>query len=271
MASQSPLHHHHGETLQHKDTTAQESQYLVSDEFKDPLTHDQTVKLTNVEANSIVYRKATSAKGLIHRFNKNLPTGYHAFKHAVELFGNGDCLGRRVGNSFQFLSYNQVYERVKRIANGLRQLGVPARGGHVGLYSRNRIEWQLVSEACNTQSMVTISLYDSLGEGSSEYIINHGEIHTLCLSMENLDKVKHIAPHCPMLKHIIIFPEYDDNTSISNIPVKIHDKHVYTLQQVEQIGSQVSFEPVPPEPSMLATIMYTSGTTGVPKGVMISK
>jgi long-subunit acyl-CoA synthetase (AMP-forming) len=51
----------------------------------------------------------------------------------------------------------------------------------LGIYSRNRIEWQLASEACHTQSIVTIALYDTLGEEASLFIMNHGEIVCLCI------------------------------------------------------------------------------------------
>lgn len=166
------------------------------------------------------------------------------------------------------------------------------QAAHIGLYARNRPEWQILSEACHTQSMVTISLYDSLGEDSSEYIVKHGyaiivvvlvayytcrQIHTLCCGQEEWSKVLQFASKCPQLKQVIVFDKHVI-TTMTNGQLSIP---VFSLEQVEQFGKTHPVQDVTPSAQDLSSIMYTSGTTGtwyvcntniagVPKGVMIT-
>jgi long-chain acyl-CoA synthetase len=208
---------------------------------------------------------------LVSRLSDDIPTAYHSFKVAVEKYGDRPCLGYRPVDTtgkagpFNFLTYKQSYERIKNFASGLRHLGVNPNQ-HVGLYSKNRIEWQIASEACHTQSMVTIALYDTLGEESSLYLMNHGEIACLCISAEIFAQVKKFASKCEYLKNLVVFDTLTEE--IKNECAKLN-LLVYSMDQVEEKGKE-RFEDVIPEASSLATIMYTSGTTGTPKGVMLT-
>lgn len=115
--------------------------------------------------------------------------------------------------------------------------------------------------------MVSISLYDSLGEGSSLYILNHGEIRALFVSGECQGKVLALLKDVEYLKMIVCF---DPFTAEQQKAAEEHGIQMISLQDLEKVGKENPVEDVPPTPETLSTIMYTSGTTGPPKGVMLT-
>jgi long-chain acyl-CoA synthetase len=129
------------------------------------------------------------------------------------------------------------------------------------------MEWQITSEACHTQSMVTIALYDTLGEESSLFIMNHGEIVCLLISAEVFPQVAKIAAQCQYLKNLVVFEELSDKIKEDCNKLGLA---VRSFSEVEELGKSARVSDVVPTADTLATIMYTSGTTGMPKGVMLT-
>lgn len=220
-----------------------------------------------------VKRHPLAKDGLINTLQEDITTVYESTKYAARTHAEKPMLGRRevlsdgtTSKKFIFLTYGEVYKRMRNIAAGLRHFGVDS-GAHVGIYSKNRIEWQLASEACHTQSMVSISFYDSLGTDSSLYILNHGEICAIFVSGECMDKVVGLVQDAKYLKLIIAL---DPFTAEQKQKVEQEGMKIIPLAEVEKAGAGNPVDDVPPTRDTLSTIMYTSGTTGAPKGVMIT-
>jgi long-chain acyl-CoA synthetase len=133
----------------------------------------------------------------------------------------------------------------------------------IGLFSQNCAEWVLAEQGANSQSITTVPLYDTLGHDAVEYIVKHTGLTTVVVSPAKL-KIAVSITGCS-LKNIVVMGAVDEATKSAN-----PDFTIVSLDDVEATGAASSRAICPPEPHMLATICFTSGTTGNPKGAMLS-
>lgn len=208
---------------------------------------------------------------LIEYIHEDARTLYQVLQRGARVSGNGACLGWRDGkdSEYQFISYNEVLERVRNFASGLVHIGMkPGQSTFIGIYAQNSVEWVITEHACYHQSTVIVPLYDTLGPNACSYIINQADIHIVICDKEI--KVKSLlaeASNTPNLKHIIVMDKISDNTAEKAKEKGIEIKY---FAEIEKLGKEHPAEPLPPAPSDLFTVCYTSGTTGDPKGVMLT-
>jgi len=239
---------------------------------------------------SAVYRHWRIKDGPIKsRMVDTIRTAFDTFEDGHARYPKHKCLGARKWDSktktwgpFVWETYAEVYKRRANLGMGLveihRLIGVVGKQYGVGLWCQNRPEWQITDLAANTQSLYTVSLYDSLGPEAVEFIANHAELACIVTSVNHIPALLALKPRLPKLKIILSVDNLDDgeqpgftkkdvlNGMASKVGLKIYD-----IQEVEAIGEALG--PVkynPPLPSDLITINYTSGTTGPPKGVRLT-
>jgi len=225
-----------------------------------------------MQDNARVRRKVGHADALVMKRFEDISTLYDSFKRSVSKFGDRPCFGNRkrdvdgktLLNEYEFLTFKQVDEMASQMACALRFNGIQPNE-HVAIYAKNRKEWQITAEACNKQSMVNLALYDTLGEESSNFIMNHGEVVALCCSGEVMASVLKLVPKSQFLKLVVCFDDVTEEqvTSIEKSGVKL-----LTFAQMLELGKANPCEDVPPSPNSVASLNYTSGTTGMPKGVI---
>lgn len=129
-----------------------------------------------------------------------------------------------------------------------------------------------------SQALYTVSIYDTLGASSTEYILNHAFLQCVAASLPHIPTLLKLKPKLPHLKVIISLDPLDEgekegyskHAMLTALAVDL-GLQIYSIDQVEAIGATFG-TPVYrlPSPSDLITINYTSGTTGAPKGVLLT-
>lgn len=182
---------------------------------------------------------------------------------------NGPCLGWRDGPNkpYQWIHYNETLLRARNLGSGLVSCGLtPGPQTLVGLYSQNCPEWILTEQACYTYSLVLVPLYDTLGPDACAYIINQAEINlVVCEDDKKCNLLLDKAPRC--LRKLVVVKETRPAT---NQRAKNRGVELLRFEDIERLGAQRDQPEVPPKFTDVCTICYTSGTTGSPKGVMLT-
>lgn len=219
-------------------------------------------------------RKSAREKSndLLRYYFSDAKTMYEAFQRGLAVSDNGPCLGYRKPNQpYRWLSYKQVSDRAEYLGSCLLYKGYkPSPDQFVGIFAQNRPEWIISELACYTYSMVAVPLYDTLGAEAVIYIINKAEIATVICDtpqkasnlIENVEK-----DLTPDLKMIILMDPFEDDLKERGEKSGIE---ILSFCEAENLGKENFRKPVPPRPEDLGIICFTSGTTGNPKGAMIT-
>ncbi|KAL8918939.1 MAG: hypothetical protein Q9208_007049 [Pyrenodesmia sp. 3 TL-2023] len=180
------------------------------------------------------------------------------------------------------MDYSTVQRRRANLGVGIieinKQAGVGEQKYGVGLWCQNRPEWQLTDLACMSQSLYSVSLYDTLGPSATEYIINHASLPCIATSLPHIPTLLKLKSRLPTLKIIISLDPLENGDregyskyALLNMLAAELDVKIYSIEQVEAIGASFG-TPIYHAPAAedIVTINYTSGTTGPPKGVTLT-
>src|ERR671935_3146987 len=127
------------------------------------------------------------------------------FFEAVERFDKPDALQAKMGGAYRPISHRTLAERVRRVALGLRALGV-ARGDRVSILSENRPEWAIVDYACLTGGITDVPLYPTLPAEQMTYILrDSGAVAIFVSNEEQARKIASIRGELPALRHVVGF------------------------------------------------------------------
>ncbi|XP_038860534.1 long-chain-fatty-acid--CoA ligase 6-like isoform X2 [Salvelinus namaycush] len=213
-----------------------------------------------------------SPNNLLTHYHEDAKTMYEVFQRGLHIAGDGPCLGSRLPDKpYKWLSYKEVTTRAEYLGSGLLSQGcTPSPDQFIGVFAQNRPEWIISELACYTYSMVVVPLYDTLGPDAIRYIINTADIVTvICDKPEKaqvlLGNVE--RQETPGLKRIILMDPFDPALLEEGAGCGVI---VQSIQDVEDLGRENHRKPLPPTPEDLSIVCFTSGTTGNPKGVMLT-
>lgn len=218
-----------------------------------------------------VYRSSFARDGFPKPI-EGMESCWDVFRLAVEKYPGNRMLGQREivngkAGKYVWLTYKEVYDIVMKVGNSIRSCGVN-EGGRCGIYGANSAEWIMSMEACNAHGLYCVPLYDTLGAGAVEFIICHSELSIVFVEEKKIPEVLKTFPNTTeYLKTIVSFGKV---TPEQREEVEKFGLAIYSWEEFLQLGDDKKFDLPLTKKNDICTIMYTSGTTGDPKGVMIS-
>ncbi|KAG2145440.1 uncharacterized protein EDB93DRAFT_1241111 [Suillus bovinus] len=174
-------------------------------------------------------------------------------------------------SDYKYHSFLDVQERVSALARGLLHHQI-TKDDIFNIYAQTSVNWQLMSHACTTISTPVATAYDTLGESGLTHSLNEPNCVGVFTNADLLTTLKNVLPNTPSVRLIVYDGEAKPSLldDIRNIRENVV---ILSIDELREIGAKQSEEGLAerkPSRDDVALIMYTSGTTGAPKGVVLT-
>lgn len=174
---------------------------------------------------------------------------------AQQRFGPEVAVRYKVGkNQIEDKTYNQLRQDSESFSSALAALG--EQGSHIAVIGPTSYRWMVTYLGIVNSGSVAVPLDASLPVADVWELLDRADVTTLVADAARKDVAEGAKEHCPKLKHVVLMQQEEHSDAALSLP-----------QLLAEHQTAFDFEP---QPDQLCTIMFTSGTTGKSKGVMLT-
>ncbi|EMR09787.1 hypothetical protein PNEG_01970 [Pneumocystis murina B123] len=250
----------------------------------------------DIKGESRIRRSVLSMNELVVRPSPDINTIYDILIRSYKLYGSRNAFGFRkilqvhtknkeltkiIGgkeikvqkdwmyyelSDFEYITYKEFYEKVHNIGSGLRSLGF-LKNDRISIYAATSVEWLTMAFSCISQALTIVAAYDTLKDGLLSCFLET-EIKGIFCDATLLSNIVIFLKSITTLKLIIYHGKPQED--VLECFKEYKDLKVLSIEEVESFGKNNPADPDPPLPDDLICIMYTSGSTNVPKGVLMT-
>ncbi len=203
-------------------------------------------------------------KGFPSTMMDDYPLNVHAIlRHAALYFGENEVVSRDVDGSIVRLTYRDVYDRVQRMSSMLEsELGVGGPGDRVGALGVNTHRYYELYFAVSGIGAVFVEMNFRLSPIEIAHVANHSKVKVLFIDAPLLTQFRGgVIPQFKHVEKVVVMGKVSE-------PIELSGLKVYDYEDLIKSGSKYDFPFIDERSACCAC--YTSGTTGMPKGVYYS-